>query len=208
MDRLLLKLLGSVFIPKRTSYTCLGKSKPHGKIQASNIEAQTGLLVTGPSVFNMRADITDLNINGSNCNVYTKAEVDAKVAGGVGLLVKGNDTDGNVENINAEINATPDGYAKMFKTNYNGSYQMQTVLSVKLDTSRTFSLMFPKDSNLFRFQTITNGAWHTVVGTTSASQTITHEAPYVGMKLHTLENLMSTLWEIQCLPAVESASLT
>ena len=128
----------------------------------------------------MRADITDLNINGSNCNVYTKAEVDAKVAGGVGLLVKGNDTDGNVENINAEINATPDGYAKMFKTNYNGSYQMQTVLSVKLDTSRTFSLMFPKDSNLFRFQTITNGAWHTVVGTTSASQTITHEAPYVG----------------------------
>ena len=52
-----------------------------GKIQASNIEAQTGLLVTGPSVFNMRADITDLNINGSNCNVYTKAEVDAKVAG-------------------------------------------------------------------------------------------------------------------------------
>ena len=58
--------------------------------------------MTGPSVFNMRADITDLNINGSNCNVYTKAEVDAKVAGGVGLLVKGNDTDGNVENINAE----------------------------------------------------------------------------------------------------------
>lgn len=151
-----------------------------GKVQASNIEAQTGLLVTGPTTLNMRADVTDLNINGSNCNVYTKEEVDAKVAGGVGLLVKGNDTDGNVENINAEINATPDGYAKMFKTNYNGSYQMQTVFTVKLDASRIFSLMFPKDSNLFRFQTILNGAWHTVVGTTSASQTITHEAPYVG----------------------------
>ena len=55
-----------------------------GKIQASNIEAQTGLLVTGPSVFNMRADITDLNINGSNCNVYTKDEVDAKLTGSFG----------------------------------------------------------------------------------------------------------------------------
>ena len=66
------------------------------------------------------------------------------------------------------------------KHRYDGSYQMQTVFTVKLDTSRIFSLMFPKDSNLFRFQTTPNGAWHTVVGTTSASQTITHEAPYVG----------------------------
>ena len=57
---------------------------------------------------------------------------------------------------------------------------MQTIFTVKLDTSRTFSLMFPKDSNVFRFQTTPNGAWHTVSGTTSASQTITHEAPYVG----------------------------
>ena len=161
-------------------YTATNTLFIDGPIQASSVEAQTGLVVNGPSTLTMRADITDLNINGSNCNVYTKAEVDAKVAGGAGLLVKGNDTDGAVENINAEINATPDGYAKMFKTNYNGSYQMQTVFTVKLDTSRIFSLMFPKDSNLFRFQTTPNGAWHTVVGTTSASQTITHEAPYVG----------------------------
>ena len=151
-----------------------------GPIQASSVEAQTGLVVNGPSTLTMRADITDLNINGSNCNVYTKSEVDAKVAGGVGLLLKGNDTDGVVENINAEINSTPNGFAKMFKSNYNGGYQMQTIFTVKLDTSRTFSLMFPKDSNVFRFQTTPNGAWHTVSGTTSASQTITHEAPYVG----------------------------
>ena len=160
-------------------YTATNTLFIDGPVQASSIEAQTGLVVNGPSTLTMGADITDLNIYG-NCNVYTKQEVDDKVAGGVGLLVKGNDTDGAVENINAEINATPDGYAKMFKTNYNGSYQMQTVFTVKLDTSRIFSLMFPKSSNLFRFQTEPNGAWHTVSGTTSASQTITHEAPYVG----------------------------
>ena len=161
-------------------YTATNTLFIDGPIQASSIEAQTGLVVNGPSTLTTRTDITDLNINGSNCNVYTKSEVDAKVAGGVGLLIKGNDTDGVVENINAEINSTPNGFAKMFKSNYNGSYQMQTIFTVKLDTSRTFSLMFPKDSNLFRFQTTPNGAWHTVSGTTSASQTITHEAPYVG----------------------------
>lgn len=161
-------------------YTATNTLSIDGPVQASSVEAQTGLVVNGPSVFNMETIITDLNINGSNCNVYTKTEVDAKVAGGVGLLLKGNDTDGVVENINAEINSTPNGFAKMFKSNYNGSYQMQTIFTVKLDTSRTFSLMFPKDSNVFRFQTTPNGAWHTVSGTTSASQTITHEAPYVG----------------------------
>lgn len=161
-------------------YTATNTLSIDGPVQASSIESQTGLVVNGPSTLTMRTDITDLNINGSNCNVYTKSEVDDKVAGGVGLLLKGNDTDGVVENINAEINSTPNGFAKMFKSNYNGSYQMQTIFTVKLDTSRTFSLMFPKDSNVFRFQTTPNGAWHTVSGTTSASQTITHEAPYVG----------------------------
>ena len=161
-------------------YTATNTLFIDGPVQASSIEAQTGLVVNGPSTLTMRTDITDLNINGSNCNVYTKSEVDDKVAGGVGLLLKGNDTDGGVENINAEINSTPNGFAKMFKSNYNGSYQMQTIFTVKLDTSRTFSLMFPKDSNVFRFQTTPNGSWHTVSGTTSASQTITHEAPYVG----------------------------
>ena len=57
---------------------------------------------------------------------------------------------------------------------------MQTIFTVKLDTSRIFSLMFPKESNLFRFQTAPNGTWHTIQAATSASQTITHEAPYVG----------------------------
>ena len=161
-------------------YTATNTLFIDGPVQASSIEAQTGLVVNGPSTLTMRTDITDLNINGSNCNVYTKSEVDDKVAGGVGLLLKGNDTDGGVENINAEINSTPNGFAKMFKSNYNGSYQMQTIFTVKLDTSRTFSLMFPKDSNVFRFQTTPNGAWYTVSGTTSASQTITHEAPFTG----------------------------
>ena len=96
------------------------------------------------------------------------------------LLIKGADADGTLESINAEINNTPDGFAKMFKSNYGGSYQMQTIFTVKLDTSRIFSLMFPKESNLFRFQTAPNGTWYTIQSATSASQTITHEAPYVG----------------------------
>ena len=40
--------------------------------------------MNGPTTLNMRADVTDLNINGSNCNVYTKAEVDAKLTGSFG----------------------------------------------------------------------------------------------------------------------------
>ena len=95
-------------------------------------------------------------------NIYTKTEVDQKIAASTGLLIKGADADGTLESINAEINNTPDGFAKMFKSNYGGSYQMQTIFTIKLDTSRIFSLMFPKGSNLFRFQTAPNGTWYTI----------------------------------------------
>ena len=154
-----------------------------------------------------------MNINGSNCNVYTKSEVDAKVAGGVGLLLKGNDTDGVVENINAEINSTPNGFAKMFKSNYNGSYQMQTIFTVKLDTSRTFSLMFPKDSNVFRFQTTflkivmySDFKPHLMELGILYQELLAHHKLSL-MKLRTLERLMSTQLETQYLQQVECASM-
>ena len=85
-------------------------------------------------------------------NYDTSTEVDEKIAGGTGLLTVGPDTDGAVENINAAINSTSNGFAKMFKTDYNGAYQMQTVFSVMLDPTRMFSLCFLKQAICLGFK--------------------------------------------------------
>ena len=156
-----------------------------GKVQASNIEAQTALLVNGPTTLNMRADVTDLNINGSNCNVYTKAEVDGKIEWFTRSQILGRWDDINTK----VIEVCRGNKLSTFQTNFT-TLKPLTVFTVASSVSRLqgFSLAIGANGSTDVYvgtidaegtQEVKTISW-LKLQTAQASQTITHEAPYVG----------------------------
>ena len=165
-----------------------------GPIQASSVESQTGLVVNGPSTLTMRADITDLNINGSNCNVYTKQEVDAKVEDVSKRIKVGGQIVGTWDNINNTIKSNvsngPSG-CYIFQSNHNTLRPLTilTVTSATVQRMQSFAIaventqandkVFVGLTNSNNTQEIQEIKW-VQLQTAQASQTITHEAPFTG----------------------------
>ena len=165
-----------------------------GPIQASSVEAQTGLVVNGPSTLTMRTDITDLNINGSNCNVYTKAEVDAKVEDVSKRIKVGGQIVGTWDNINNTIKSNvsngPSG-CYIFQSNHNtlkpltiltvtnAAVQRMQSFAIAVENTQANDKVFVGLTNSNNTQEIQEIKW-VQLQTAQASQTITHEAPYVG----------------------------
>ena len=196
-------------------YTATNTLFIDGPLQASSVEAQTGLVVNGPSTLTMQTDITDLNINGSNCNVYTKSEVDALIASGGGgeggaltcsSLTVGTDSEilkiYNYESDNTialQAGGTPNEKNMLISANnctfmgpevhswtglysgtshsvYIGNGQTEygelvsLIEAINYDDKTTRRRLCIRAESIYFDGTIEN----------LASQTITHEAPYVG----------------------------
>lgn len=175
-------------------YTATNTLFIDGPIQASSVEAQTGLVVNGPSTLTMRTVITDLNINGSNCNVYTKAEVDAKVEDVSKRVKVGGQIVGTWDNINNTIKSSisngPSGFY-IFQSNHNtlkpltiltvanAAVQRLQSFAIAVENTQANDKVFIGLTNSNNTQEIQEIKW-VQLQTVQASQTITHEAPYVG----------------------------
>ena len=153
-------------------YTATNTLFIDGPVQTSSVEAQTGLVVNGPSTLTMRTDITDLNINGSNCNVYTKAEVDEKIP----VKERGANTW-----YGYELTRSKENSKFCFYIGTSGE-NCATLIFDPTDKHFGIGLLNGGDNEMLKFYANNTAEFTCKVSAPniSSSQTITHEAPYVG----------------------------